>query len=187
MTYDFYADEPDKIKVLDFIFQETDLQVFDLAAPPGQMVREYSTTAEIISNFDLRNGNKFAVTFQLYTQRLKGDIVFRKIELDPKRCNGQTFRYSTDGWGLIQLYFGGLVSNELKISHIGHQSEKRATAWVRSANEVEDVKKWDWREVEKVARGLKYHVHNKMARRKIGSVDVLAGADELGKLGISFS
>ena len=30
MNYNFFATSPDKIRVLDFIFTQTDLQVFDL-------------------------------------------------------------------------------------------------------------------------------------------------------------
>lgn len=184
MTYDFFADETDKIEVLNFIFRETDLQVFDHASAYGQKISEYKTTEEIVSKFDLRNGDKFAVTFQLWTPRLKGDLIFRKVDLDPKRCNGHTFRYSTDGWGLIQLYFGGVKHNELNLSHIGHQSEKRALAWSSNHPEMGQVEKWDWREVEKVARGLKYQIHNKMTKRKIGSVGILVGADKLEEQGI---
>jgi hypothetical protein len=48
------------------------------------------------------------------------------------------------------------------------------------------VSKWDWIEVEKVARGLKYQIHNKMTKRKVGSVGVLAGADKLEEQGVKF-
>jgi hypothetical protein len=186
MTYDFFADETDKIEILNFIFRETDLQIFDLGSPYGQKISEYKTTEEIVSKFDLRNGDKFAVTFQLWTPRFKGDLVFRKVELDPKYCKGHTFRYSTEGWGLIQLYFGGIKNNELNRSHIGHQSQKRATAWESNNTELGQVGNWDWSEVEKAARGLKYQIHNKMTKRKIGVDDVLVGADKLGEQGIKF-
>ena len=186
MTYDFFADKDDKIEILDFIFRETDLQVFDLGSPYGQKISQYKTTEEIVSKFDLHNGDKFAVTFQLWTPGFKGDLVFRKVELDPKRCGGHTFRYSTDGWGLIQLYFGGVKNSELNRSHIGHQSQKRAIAWETNHLDLGPVSKWDWDEVEKVAHGLKHQIHNKMTKRKIESVGVLAGAHKLEEQGIKF-
>jgi hypothetical protein len=186
MTYDFFANETDKIEVLNFIFRDTDLQVFDLASIAGQAINEYKTTEEIVSKFDLCTGDKFAVTFQLWTPRLKGDLVFRKVDLDPKYWNGHTFRYSTDGWGLIQLYFGGVKNNELNRSHIGHQSRKRALANENSHPEMGQVGKWDWSEVEKAARGLKYQIHNKMTKRKLGQVGVFVGADRLAEQGITF-
>ena len=99
MTYDFFASKSDKINLLDFIFKETDLKVFDLASPYGQEICEYKSTDEIVSKFDLENGGQSSQTFQLWTQRFGGEILFRKIELDPKYCHGYTFRYSTEGWG----------------------------------------------------------------------------------------
>jgi hypothetical protein len=126
MTYDFFANKTDKLEILDFIFKETDLKIYDLGSPYGLEICEYKSVNDIDSKFDLDNGDKFAMNFQLWTPRHKGKPVFRKINLDPKHCNGHTFRYSTDGWGLIQLYFGGLKNNELNQSHIGHFTEKEA-------------------------------------------------------------
>jgi hypothetical protein len=95
MTYNFFADKADKVKILEFIFRETDLKVFESYSRPGQDISEYKNVDEIVSKYDLTNGDKFAITFQLWTPRHKGDILFRRIELDPKRCSGYTFRYST--------------------------------------------------------------------------------------------
>ena len=65
MNYNFFADKEDKLEILDFIFNDTDLQVFDLSSPYGQEICEYNTVDEISSKFNLDNGNKFANTFQL--------------------------------------------------------------------------------------------------------------------------
>jgi|SRR5882724_10748976 len=85
MTCDFFADKGDKIKVLDFIFNETDLLIYDLGSLYGQEICGYKSVSEISSKFDLINGDKFAVTFQLWSPRHKGIPIFRKIDLDPKR------------------------------------------------------------------------------------------------------
>ncbi len=184
MTYDFFADKTDKIEILDFIFKDTDLQVYDLGSQYGKEICQYKTVDEITSKFDLHNGNKFAVTFQLWTPRHKGKPLFRKIDLDPKNCNGHTFRYSTDGWGLIHLYFGGLENNELNQSHIGHFNEKEALKW-EGTNKVNGlVSLWDWAEIQSTSRKLKYQIHNRLATRKIGSFGVLSGADKFEKQGI---
>ncbi|MFM2386673.1 MAG: hypothetical protein RL660_1430 [Bacteroidota bacterium] len=186
MHYNFFADKADKLQVLEFIFKETDLQVYDAASPYGQDICEYKTVDEISKKFDLDNGDKFANTFQLWAPRHQGKPIFRKVDLDPKRCNGHTFRYSTDGWGLIQLYFGGLKNGELNQSHIGHFSEKGALG-CEGANTANGLSSfWDWTEIQVTSRRLKYQIHNKLAIRKIGSLGVLAGADKLEKQGIKF-
>jgi hypothetical protein len=184
MTYDFFADKADKLEILDFIFKDTDLHVYDLSSAYGQEICQYKTVDEVLSKFDLDNGDKFAVTFKLWTPRHKGKPLFRKIDLDPKRCNGHTFRYSTEGWGLIQLYFGGLKNNELNQSHIGHFNEKGALKWEENNKVNGLVSLWDWTEIQATSRKLKYQIHNKLATRKIGSFGVLSGADKLEKQGI---
>jgi hypothetical protein len=184
MTYDFFADKNDKIEILEFIFRETDLKIFDHASPYGQEISEYKNVAEITSKFDLVQGDKFAVTFQLWAPRHKGDILFRRVELDPKRCKGHSFRYSTDGWGLIQLYFGGQKNNELNQSHIGHFNEKGATKHEDLNTFNGKVSNWDWTEIQLTSRKLKHFIHNKLAVRKVGSFGVLAGADRLTKQGV---
>ena len=183
MNYDFFADKADKLKVLDFISKDTDLQVYDLGSPYGQEICQYKTVVEISSKFDLEI-DEFGTTFQLWTPRHGGEPIFRKVDLDPKRCNRHTFRYATDGWGLIQLYFGGLKDNVLKHSHIGHCSEKRA--FILEANNESNglVSSWDWKEIQVTSRKLKYQIHNKLATRKIGSFGVLSGANQLERQGI---
>lgn len=186
MTYDFFADRDDKIEILNFIFTQTDFQVFDCDSAFGQEIKEYKKTDDIIKKFDLKTGGQFAVTFQLWTPRFKGDLIFRKVDLDPNHCGGHTFRYSTNGWGLIQLYFGGINNNELHRSHIGHQSEKRALNWKTEHKELGLVNKWDWKEVEQAGRKLKYQINNKMTKRKLNTFGVLVGADKLEGQGIKF-
>lgn len=186
MNYNFFADKSDKLEILDFIFKATDLHVYDKDSSYGQVICQYKNIDEISSKFDLENGDKFATTFQLWTPRHKGKPIFKKVDLDPKHCNGFTFRYSTEGWGLIQLYFGGLNNNELNQSHLGHQSEKRALAWEDISNQNGLVRLWDWNEIHITSRKLKYQIHNKLATRKTGSLSVLLGADKLEKQGIKF-
>ena len=184
MRYDFYADKTDKLEILEFIFKETDLIFYDLSSPFGQEICEYKSVVDISEKFDLVSGDKFAVSFQLWSPRHKGQPIFRKIDLDPKLCNGHDFRYSTDGWGLIQLYLSGLKNNELNQSHIGHFSEKGASKWEETNSFNGLVSAWDWSEIQLTSRKLKYHIDNKLATRKIGSIGILAGADKLEEQGV---
>jgi hypothetical protein len=186
MTYNFFANKTDKLEILDFIFKETDLKIYDLSSPYGLEICEYKSLSDIDSKFNLDNGDKFAVTFQLWSPRHKGKPLFRKIQLDPKHCNGHTFRYSTDGWGLIQLYFGGLKNNELNQSQIGHITEREALKNENITTFNGRVDSWDWTEIHSTSRMLKIKIHNKLSIRKIGSLGVLKGADSLEKNGVRF-
>lgn len=184
MKYNFFADRTDKLRILQFIFSDTDLRVYDNYSLYGQEVCEYSTVDEIAEKFDLDNGDNFAVTFQLWSPRHKTKPVFGRIELDPKRSGGHSFRFVTDCWGLIQLYFGGIKDNQLNHSHIGHFNERNALKWERIRNLNGNVSDWDWSEIQHSSRRLKYHILNNLATRKIGSFGVLEGVQELEKNGI---
>lgn len=162
MTYDFFADESDKIKILEFIFNQTDLQVFDLYSELGQNICKYENIEDITSKFDLKNGANPTLNFNLWSPKHGGQIVFRKVKLDPKYCNGHTFRYATEGWGLIQLYFGGLKNNQLTKSHIGHFNEKGALKWASMGDFKGKVSDWDWKAIQVTSRKLKYHIQHKM-------------------------
>ena len=186
MNYDFFADKSDKLQILEYIFSDTDLKVYDSYSAYGQELFEYKSANEIATKFDLDNGNQFAVCFQLWSPRHKGNVLIRKISLDPKSCNGHTFRYSTTGWGLIQLYFGGKLNNLLNPSHIGHFNEKGALGRMTYNNINGNAADWDWNELLITSRKLKYHIHNKLATKKIGSMGVLAGAERLANSGVEF-
>lgn len=184
MNYDFYASKADKLKVLEFIFNETDLQIFDLSSSYGQEICQYKSIEEISTKFDMNNGNQFAMTFKMWSPSFKGEITFRKVDLNPKSCNGHTFRYATEGWGLINLYFGGQQNGILSNSNIGHFSQKGASKWedINTANA--GVDNWDWKEIEQVSRKLKNFINKNLAIRKIGTCGILEGADKLENEGV---
>ena len=186
MHYNFFADKQDKLDILDYIFMDTDLRIYDFDSQSGQEIFEYQSISEIERKFDLTYGNKFSVTFQLWTPRHKGEPIFERVELNPKYCKESVFRYSTVGWGLIQLYFGGIENNVLNQSHIGHFNERGALNRESISPRRGKVDEWDWSEINKTSRKLKYLIHTKMSVRKVGSVGVLKGADDLSKQGIEF-
>ncbi|MBS1664016.1 MAG: hypothetical protein JST68_23425 [Bacteroidetes bacterium] len=184
MTYDFFADKQDKIEILNFIFTQTSLEVFDLSSPPGQEINQYRSASEIESRFDLENGSSYAITLNCWAPEFGGKVLIRKVELNPKYCKGHTFRYTSEGWGMMQLYFGGIKDNALFHSHIGHFNEKGAQKW-ESVNRVNGaVNAWNWKNIEQTSRKLKYQIHNKMATLKIGSWGVLKGAEQLKASGV---
>ena len=178
MTYDFYADEKDIVNILDYIFSETDLVLYELASTYGQNIKSFNETSEVLKNYNFCSSSESSATFQLWTPRFEGDLVIQKIDLNPKYCKGHTFRYSSEGWGLIQLYFGIRKNDKLPNSHLGHQSEKRALLWQDTNSNLGEVKKWNWKEIESTATKLKYQINNKMSIRKINNYGVLQGADK---------
>ena len=54
---------------------------------------------------------------------------------------------------------------------------------INSVNGKADA--WDWDEVNKASRKLKYHINKKLATTRIGSYGVLPGAENLIKQGVN--
>ena len=184
MNYDFFASASDKKSILDFIFKETNLRVFELYSEYGQEITEYKNTQKIISTFKLDTENHLPTTFNLWSDDFRGEILFRRIELDPKSCDGHTFRFATNGWGLIQLYLEELKTDTLKYSHLGHFNQKGALGREGINNFMGKADLWNWKIIEQASRKLKYYIHNKLAVRKVGGFGILPGADILEKTGI---
>jgi hypothetical protein len=102
---------------------------------------------------------------------------FTKIDLNPLRCEGYTFRFRTSGWGLIQLYFGGQQNGVLANSHIGHFNEK--VALVKEATGVSAasrVAQWSWMEINATSRKLKRLIHLKWSANKLGGEGVASNS-----------
>lgn len=182
-AYYFFADKTDKLKILEFIFLEMSLKVYDLGSPYGKEISEYKNAKEIEAKFDLENEDKYAQTFQLWSPRHGGSPIFRRIDLNPKYCNGHTFRYSTDEWGLIQLYFGGVKNHELSYSYIGHFREKEALKQETLNSTNGRVNDWDGGEIIKTSKQLKQELR-RLAQKQIGIFEVLEGALLLEESGI---
>lgn len=181
MNYDFFASKDDKIEVLDFIFNETDLQVHDLSSPFGEDIESYKSRSDITSKFDLDNKNQH---FQLWSPTHGGKVIVRKIVLDPKHCEGHTFRFATEGCGLIQLYFNAIRKMELEASHLGHFNEKGARKWESYWENGDRVDDWNWTEIQKTSRKIQYHIRSRLSVAKIGSRGLLPGAATLQASGV---
>lgn len=99
----------------------------------------------------------------------------RKIVLDPAKCNGATFRYGAEGWGLVQLYLSGPTTNGLQLSHTNHNTQKRAEAWQLTIPELGPVEAWDFKKITAFSSRLNREIR-KRSVTKLGSYPVLPGA-----------
>ena len=184
MNYDFYAGPTDAISIFEFIFSQTDLDVYELSSELGEEICRFESVDELTSKFGSESESKSQLTFQLWSPRHGGRPVFRRVSLDPAYCDGHTFRYATEGYGLIQLYFGRQRKMTLERSHIGHFTEGRARLLEADNPSLGKSTEWDWKEIQTTSRRLKYQIHNKMSVRKIGSFGILPGAEILFSKGI---
>lgn len=170
---DFYALKDDMVSVVDFVTAECGCSLFELSSELGQEVREFRASSEVLSAFDIGSRHQ---NFQLYAPSMKGKVRFERIDFSRVEGDRPPFRYDTEGWGLIQLYFGALRDGHLGSSHTNHNSEKRASAWEPTyIDKLGAVSDWDWREITRISSKLNRWIR-KVAPQKIGPRPILPTA-----------
>ncbi len=106
----------------------------------------------IADEFGNRNRYKYVYCFLLYPGT-NGFVRKRRVELDPKHCNGATYRYAMEGWGLIHFQLD-LTDRENISCRVAVNSEKRANNWSETYPELGSPSLWDWSVIEKHSRRL---------------------------------
>jgi hypothetical protein len=165
----FYAADDDWLAVLGAIFDLGLFRVFESDSEPDQELREFHAATEVPAGPRGRSLALFAVGSG------PGPVA-KRVDLLPGVLAGATFRYCCEGWGLIQLYYGGPVgTRELRWSRTNHNTEKRALAWAATLHRLGDPSAWNWAAVTS-ASGRLNRVIRRMAVNKISSHPVLPHA-----------
>jgi hypothetical protein len=131
-----------------FVFESGAPVVFHAYSGYGQPLRSFRSPSELISDIESAfvAGQK-SVHFALHYSDSKGHVAERKITLDPRKCDGHTWRYAVEGWGLIQLQ-GDLRHAPAIECRVAVNTQKRAEAWAATYPELRDPSLWDWRAIQ---------------------------------------
>jgi hypothetical protein len=182
---DFYATPQDHLPLLDWLFAEGTCKVFELSSAFDAPLKEFRCASEVLSEFSRVYTNGVAwhtVHLQLYVLGASPEFVSRRIGLDPKSCNGATFRYAADGWGLVQLYLTAPTADGLKNSHTNHFNPTGAEKWAQVRPEMDATALWDFKKIAAFSSRLNRKI-KKLGVAKIGSRVLLPGALELWQAG----
>jgi hypothetical protein len=174
-SLDFFAVRTDHQALIDFLFASTDARVFESYSEFSQELREFRSFAELAAAYPVgvdEYGRGTAILLQLWSPSVMSRLEIRRIALYPEHCQGHTFRYCIEGWGLIQLYLGGIYGRVITRSHFGHGTEKRARAWGR-ADGV------DWTAFAKLSNRIQYHIRRRLAVARVPGRPVLGEAYDL--------
>lgn len=175
---DFFGIRSDFEQVFAFLFAETDFRVFESSSEFGKPIREFGSFADLCGAFDIgrdKNGNGHAALLQLWSPSIMPEPQIERINLDPTKCDGFTFRIRISGYGLVQLYLGGVHDRVITKSHYGHFSERGAARWG-------DVSKVNWGALSKLSGKVQRYVR-KLGAGKVPGRPVLAGAYKLSTEG----
>lgn len=170
-SIDFYALGDDIRGLVHFIFEDTDLRIFESYSQYDAELREFRSFDELSAAFSLgsdAHGHGHAVLLQLWSPSVMPRVEFERIAL---KVAGHSFRYCISGVGLIQLYFGGEHEGIITDSHYGHWSE--AGARQRAAGDVDAV---DWSALSRLSGRIQRHIRSRMAVAKVRGRPILPAA-----------
>jgi hypothetical protein len=189
---EFFAAHDDHAALLEFLFEFADLRIFESYSEYDQELREFRSLSELETAFRVGSdpyGNGYAFGLTLWLAAVSSQVQIDRIDLDSRRCQGHTFRYTLNGKGLIHLHFGGVHENcEVRShrtiqpcrcitkSHFSHFSEPRPVAegWASGV---------DWGVLGKLSNKIQYHIRNRLAAAKVPGRPVLRHALELASAG----
>ncbi|WP_394618683.1 hypothetical protein JNUCC0626_06150 [Lentzea sp. JNUCC 0626] len=169
---DFFAAGDDWTAVLDTVFGLGVFRVFESDSEPGTEIQEFRSVAEVPAD-------QRCAYLSLFVDGAGPEPLRNRIDFAPGVSPEAPFRYTLEGWGLIQLD-RGLVDGvrELGWSHTNHNSEKRASAWAATYPRLGDPAEWDWAAVTSASGRLNRAIR-RLAVDKIGSRPVLPHAQRL--------
>ena len=175
---DFYAAGADFISILHYVFEQSGCRVFENASPFGEDIAEFKSIGELSTRYPIGvcGGSAFSALLQLVPPGGSKLFKIRRISLSPDVCHGHTFRHEIEGWGLIQLYLGGIGPQGLVHSHSNHNSEARARKWAATCTNHGSPDNWNWKEVIVVSSALNRFIRSRSMAYKLGSRPVLRDA-----------
>ena len=140
--------------VLDAAFKEGNPIAYEAYSEYGKDIKEYPSQKELYQEIErLIFQAKPFFQFALYYPESCGYIEIKKLQIDPKRCGGNTFRFSVRGWGLVFLQFN--ISKDLNVEcRAAVNTQKRAEKWEESCPDLKSPNLWNWNVVERNARRI---------------------------------
>jgi hypothetical protein len=115
---DFYAADGDWPAVLHAVFDSNVFRVLEAHSRPGHDLCEFHSVREAVEA-----GGRHLM---LFVTNAGPAPIARRIESTPGASDAG-FRYTCEGWSLIQLHYGGFFgTHELRWSHTNHNTEKRS-------------------------------------------------------------
>lgn len=148
-------DKNQLFELIDYILSDSKTEFYESYSGMEKEIVRINSLSEFQDYFNkgIANG-KMHCGFGIYNPESKGKFFTSKIKLNPKYCDGKTFRYRIDGWAIISLQLD-LKNGENKIEcTVSVNSKKRAANWKSTNPEFGNPDLWVWKSVESRARKI---------------------------------
>lgn len=143
------------IELIEFIFSDSKNELYESYSDMEKEIIRFSNSTEfedyLLKGISSKVRN---FTFGIYNPGSKGKFYISKIELNPKYCNGNTYRYRIDGWAIIFIDLKLITNSNDVECRICVNSKKRAENWSGSNPEFGNPELWNWKNVESMARKI---------------------------------
>jgi hypothetical protein len=140
--------------VIHAIFAEGNPIIEEAYSVPEEDVRRFDTESGLLDDIDRSFSGKVRwAYYMIYYPEAKGLVRKKRNDLLPEKNGGKRFRFTVEGWGLIQLQLSGVDDQKVKC-RVAVNSEKRALTWFATYPDHGDPRLWDWKLVERHARRI---------------------------------
>jgi hypothetical protein len=142
-------------ELIEFILSDSKTELYESYSEMEKELVRINNNSEFKDYFAHSiSENKKQLGFGIYHTESKGKFSITKLKLDPKYCNGKTYRNRIDGWGIIFVHLN-LLNGENEIEcRISVNSKKRAENWKNTNPEFGNPELWDWKNIESNARKI---------------------------------
>ena len=142
------------IGLADAVFELECPLVFSAYSEFGHELRQLNSAEEVKAELVrwISEGRRH-LSLAVWYPSMKGFARARRISVDPAKCAGHTFRYTYDGWGVIQLQLDLKRKPGIEC-RVAVNSEARAKGWEAQNPDSGPVSEWNWDAVEKRAQRL---------------------------------
>ncbi|NER11754.1 hypothetical protein SAMN06265375_1112 [Muriicola jejuensis] len=158
-------DKNQLFELIEYILSDSKTEFYESYSEMEKEIVRINNLFEFQDYFDngIANG-KVHFGFGIYNPESKGKFFTSKIKLNPKYCDGKTYRYRIDGWAIIFIQLD-LKNGENQIEcNVSVNSKKRAENWKSTNPEFGNPELWEWKNVEsrtrKIINRLKKTTHN---------------------------
>lgn len=151
--------------LIEFIFSDEKVELYESYSKMEEELIQISDFNQFETYLykGIEEGQK-KYSLAIYYLECKGLTRKSKIELNPKYCDGKTFRYRIDGWGLIFMNLNFKNEDKEIECNISVNSKTRAKNWESINPEFGNPELWDWKFVESKTRKIINKLKNQNER-----------------------
>lgn len=179
----FYATRTDLLEVLEFLFAETDVRVFEAYSRLNQTVREFGSIEDLRAQ-DPAAASHGKLHLRLCSPSVTSGPAFRRFELNPGVGGG--YRFSVEDPSIIRIVEGGIRSDieqePLYWSEIANWNE--AGARQRSAYSDADLDQINWQELVRLSSRIQRFIRSNLTAASFGTRPILRHAFEEMAVGL---